>query len=318
MASPSATAAAGLYRDVLGRAPDDVGLAQFTNTLASGKVGLAGVRAAIAGSPEAARAVAATYAQTLGRDVDADGLGAGLTALANGAALADLRAGLGASAEAAGSLARAYEYQFGTAPSAATLAALQGELSRGKTFRDTARVDQRGYNHYVLDVGYTIEAPYSTDGQASFIQVYAPRGIQPVLLTQSRQVPYDQSSVTVNPDRIVVDLYKVSSDASIGVTFQLDGRYLGRAGVTAPSPTVPYQTAVDEITLLGPFGTGLHDLRIMVDDPLRGSVGIARAAFDGTSFLLGTAGTGASGSLDLFAHPGPQPPVASVLKYPGS
>lgn len=56
----------------------------------------------------------------------------------------------------------------------------------------------------------------------------------------------------------------------------------------------------------------------MVDDPLRGSVGIARAAFDGNSFLLGTAGTGASGSLDLFAHPGPQPPVASVLRYPGS
>ncbi len=159
--------------------------------------------------------MAATYAQTLGRDVDADGLGAGLTALADGAALADLR----------------------------------------------------GFNHTVLDLGYTIEAQYSATGQASFIQVYAPNGFQPVLLTQSQQVPYDQSASTPNPDRVVLDLYKVSSDASIGVTFQLDGRYLGRAAVTAPSPEVPYQTAVDEITLLGPFGTGLHDLRIMVDDP---------------------------------------------------
>lgn len=307
----------GFYAALLGRAADAGGLAQFTSALALGRVDLAGVRAAIAGSPEAARAVAATYAQTLGRDVDADGLGAGLTALANGAALSDLRTGLGASAEAAGSLARAYEYQFGTAPSAATLATLQGELSRGKTFRDTARVDQRGYNHYVLDLGYTVEAQYSATGQASFIQAYVPNGIQPVLLTQSQRVPYDQSSVTFNPDRIVVDLYKASSDASIGVTFQLDGRYLGRTAVTAPAPTVPYQTAVDEITLIGPFGAGLHDLRITVDDPLRGSAGVARATFDGNSFLLGTRSTGASGSLDLFAHPGPQPPVSFVLKYPG-
>ena len=129
-------------------------------------------------------------------------------------------------------------------------------------------------------------------------------------------MPYDQSRSTSNPDRIVVDLYKQAAAAPVGVTFTLDGRFLGRATIQAPAPTVPYETPVDEVTLIGAFGPGLHDLQIILDDPSRGPVTAAAASFDGNSFLVGAASSGAAGTLDLFPHPGPQPPVSFVLKYP--
>lgn len=305
------------YVDILGRTADAAGLMQWVNGLAAGTQTLASIRAGISGSVEAAQTVAVTYSQTLGRDVDGGGLASALRALQNGNSLNDLRAGLGTSREAAGSLTRAYQYQFGTSPTTATLTVLQGELARGKTFLDTARVDQRVFNRAILDYGYTVEPQYSATGQAQFVQVYVPIGIFNVLLPQTRQVPYDQSANTANPDRIVVDLYGVSADGAVGVTFSLDGRYLGRASVQAPAPTMPSQTAVDEITLIGGFGPSLHDLQITVDDPARGSVVAAGATFNRNNFLLGTASTGVGGTLDLFPHPGPQPPVSFVFKYPG-
>ena len=320
----------GFYTGLLGRTADAAGLLLFTDALASGRHDLASVRAAIAGSPEAAQAVATMYSQTLSRNVDPAGLGLSLAALTGGAALSDLRAGLGASGEAADSLARAYEYQFGTAPTAVTLTTLQGELSRGKSFRDTVRVDQNGSDSSRSGLtGYTVEAQYSATGQADFIGIFAPTRFGPTIVVQSQQVPYDQSRGPPTPDgmpgqlrdapssdRIVVDLYKQSDDPAVGISLSLDGKFLGRATIRASGPTVFFRTAVDEITLLGPFGPGLHDLRILVDDPARGGVTAVSNTFDGNSGLFNSVATGASGSLDLFPHSGPQPPVNFLPPLP--
>ena len=102
MASPSATAAAGLYRDVLGRAPDDVGLAQLTASLDAGVITLDAARIGLAASPEAQGMIGGFYAALLGRAADAGGLAQFTGALASGKVdLAGVRAAIAGSPEAA-------------------------------------------------------------------------------------------------------------------------------------------------------------------------------------------------------------------------
>jgi hypothetical protein len=89
-----------LYRDILGRAPDEEGLKTWANQLADGKP-LYEVREAIARSPEAIEQINQIYREVLGRDADAEGLETWMHKLERGATLQEVRRAIELSEEAA-------------------------------------------------------------------------------------------------------------------------------------------------------------------------------------------------------------------------
>ena len=129
-----------LYQQILGRGLNSVS----TSEIAAGQAylaqdktnGLAGLRASMAGSAEAQADIKAVYQNVLGRAASSTEVTNAVTALTNGATLAQVVTSAEASPELAANLTRLYEsaVHSAVAPTASVLTFLREQIVSGDTF----------------------------------------------------------------------------------------------------------------------------------------------------------------------------------------
>ena len=137
--------AAGLYRSVLGREPDDAGVGTWVAAL-DGGLDLPAATAAMAGSAEAQALIGRIYADVLGRPAEAAGVATWTGALGTGLTLAGVRAGVAGSAEAVATVGAVYRQALGRDADPVGLArysaALGGGYDLGRVRQELARSDE--------------------------------------------------------------------------------------------------------------------------------------------------------------------------------
>lgn len=312
--SPEAASLVGaIYQSALGRAADPAGLRQYLTGLANG-MSLADVRTSLVGSAEARafQSVSAVYAQVLGRSGDAAGLAVFTNAVSNGMSFAAVQAQLANSPEAAATLSRSHELNFGVAPAAATLATLQNELAFGQPLPIVEQVIDRQTRisgFFTNNWGYTVPAGAAT----SFLSVASDSNKLYQGSVQVIPAPViGPSAFGPGSDTIVLDMGSVDG-SWLDFIATLDGQSLGVGTLLTTRQDIPFASITrDRFTFSGDFGPGLHTLHIAVaGDPAAGFI-VSAATFDGNAFLLGSASSGASGAVDLYPHPGPQPVIPIV------
>ena len=121
-----------LYQEVLGRDPDPAGLEYWTSALAAGGLDEAGLRAAMASSPEGAARVSGLYAGVLGRPADLPGAAQYGAALGAGTlTLAGVRAAMASSPEATARVNALYAEVLGRPADVVGAAQYQAALGAG-------------------------------------------------------------------------------------------------------------------------------------------------------------------------------------------
>jgi uncharacterized protein DUF4214 len=138
-AADPAIAAAQIYEQILGRAPDSAGLALYAGALANG-TSAADVQSMIAHSPEAQHDIDLMFQQVLGRNVDSSGLADYQNALAGGASLANLRALLGQSPEAQNDLNQLYRQVLGRDGDNGGLGSYASLIANGASLQDVRSI----------------------------------------------------------------------------------------------------------------------------------------------------------------------------------
>ncbi|HKS89214.1 MAG TPA: hypothetical protein VJR70_07220 [Stellaceae bacterium] len=128
-----------LYGQILNRSIDPSGSATFTAALEGG-ASLGGIQLILAQSPEATNDINKIYQEVLARDADGSGLVTYMGALAQGIRLAEVRSDVATSPEARNDLTALVLRVTGSAPSAAQLANLEGQLTQFGTSQQSLNV----------------------------------------------------------------------------------------------------------------------------------------------------------------------------------